>query len=180
MLLGITGFKGSGKSTVASVLMERGFVRMRMAGILKDMLRVLGLDDEQIDGSEKELPCDLLGGRSPRWAMQTLGTEWGRQLIAPDLWVRAMRHKLRLHAKAFPWQHIVIDDIRFPNEAAMIAECGGVMWRVTRTGISVDGHVSESHIAGLPVDHEFVNDGSIDDLQREVTARLPLRSDLSP
>lgn len=174
MILGLTGFKGSGKSAVADALLDRGFIRLRMAGILKDMLRVLGLTDAQIDGAEKESPCELLGGKTPRWAMQSLGTEWGRVLIVPDLWTRAMRHRLRAQQIG---ASVVIDDIRFPNEAALIREFDGAVWRVTRPGCAGDGHVSESHIATLPVDYELANAGTLEDLRRAVHARLALRPD---
>jgi hypothetical protein len=64
---------------------HRGFARVRFAGPLKAMMAALGCTNAEIDGDRKEVPCDLLGGKSPRWAMQTLGTEWGRKLIGDDL-----------------------------------------------------------------------------------------------
>ena len=90
MIIGLTGLAGSGETTVARHLMGmHGFVRHRMAEPLKSMLKALGLTEQQIDGDLKEVPCELLGGKTPRHAMQTLGTEWGRDLISQNLWVKA-------------------------------------------------------------------------------------------
>lgn len=142
-LIAFTGLAGSGKSTAAEHLVKRrGFERLRFAGPLKAMLAALGLTPEQIDGADKEKPCDLLCGKTPRQAMQWLGTEWGRNLIGSDLWIRAWQAALN---KAGP--DVVVDDCRFPNEAVAIAGAGGLIVRVVRPGAGAGaaGHVSESH-----------------------------------
>jgi putative protein kinase ArgK-like GTPase of G3E family len=77
-IIGLTGLMGSGKSLAAQELERIGFTRTRFAGSLKDMMRVLGLTEEEIEGNLKETACALLGGKTPRYAMQTIGTEWGR------------------------------------------------------------------------------------------------------
>jgi hypothetical protein len=78
-LIALTGYAGSGKSTLADILAcEHGFTVVKFAGPLKAMLRALGLDEREIEGDLKEQPCQLLAGHTPRRAMQTLGTEWGR------------------------------------------------------------------------------------------------------
>ena len=48
------------------------------------MLYQLGLGEAHIEGALKEVPCELLGGKTPRYAMQTLGTEWGRDTDQQD------------------------------------------------------------------------------------------------
>jgi dephospho-CoA kinase len=171
MIIGITGLKGSGKGEASNVLMDLGYHRMKMAGILKSMLLALGLSESEIEGEKKEVPCDLLGGKTPRWAMQALGTEYGRNLIHPDLWVNAMRHKLKIHTKVFHWRSIVIDDIRFPNEVALIKEFSGQMWRVVRPGLLAEDHPSESQVMSLPVDLEIENSGDLQELATTVTAQ---------
>jgi hypothetical protein len=94
---------------------------------LKDMLRAIGLDEVYL-GSLKELPCPLLCGATPRHAMQALGSEWGRNLIHPDLWVTLWREKA-YQSKA---PLIVADDVRFANEAATVLALGGTLLRVRR------------------------------------------------
>ena len=94
-LIALTGLAGSGKTTAADYLVKaHGFACISFAGPIKSMLRTLGLTalediEEVFEGEGKEKPNRLLCGKSPRFAMQTLGTEWGRDLIGPDLWVNA-------------------------------------------------------------------------------------------
>ncbi len=144
-IVAFTGLAGSGKSTAAAHLVHcHGFQRVRFAGPLKAMLAALGLTSEQIDGSEKETPCDLLGGKTPRYAMQTIGTEWGRDLIASDLWIRAWKAAVAKVPAGVP---VVVDDCRFPNEAEAVRAAGGVIVRIDRPGAGAGaaGHVSEQH-----------------------------------
>jgi hypothetical protein len=62
------------------------YARAAFADPLKDML-VTGLSvtrERDLDGPHKHDPTNY-GGKSPRELMQTLGTEWGRELIDPDI-----------------------------------------------------------------------------------------------
>lgn len=139
-IVAFTGLAGSGKSTAAKHLIQNhGWKLTRFAGPLKAMMTALGLTYEEIEGSRKELPCELLGGKTPRWAMQSIGTEWGRNLIDPDLWIRAWRAALPVRG------NVVVDDCRFPNEAAAVRAAGGIIIRVARDGAvsSAAGHSSE-------------------------------------
>lgn len=142
-LIAFTGLAGSGKSTAAAHLVNHhGFQRIRFAGPLKAMLAALGCTPTEIDGDRKEAPCELLGGKTPRHAMQTLGTEWGRDLIASDLWIRAFNAALAKMPVGVP---VVVDDCRFPNEAEAVKAAGGIVVRIERpgAGASAAGHKSE-------------------------------------
>ncbi|USM11560.1 dNMP kinase [Citromicrobium phage vB_CbaS-RXM] len=161
-LIGLTGGKGSGKDTMASVLLQRDFANLKFAGALKamlaELLRYQGADEDtiarMIEGDLKEVPTDLLAGQTPRWAMQTLGTEWGRELIGENLWVDATMNK----AATLP--QVVITDVRFLNELEAVRTAGGRVIRIedTSEGRTSDTHESEAHIAELPVDATFKND----------------------
>ena len=90
-LIAFCGYMGSGKSFAADYLIEKyGYTRVKFAGPLKDMLHTMGLTEEEIEGGDKDKPSDLLCGRTPRWAMQSLGTEWGRECIGENLWGKPM------------------------------------------------------------------------------------------
>jgi hypothetical protein len=143
-IIAFTGLAGAGKSTAALHLVKnRNFQRVRFAGPLKAMLAALGCNPIEIDGSSKEMPCDLLCGKTPRQAMQWLGTEWGRDLIGPDLWIRAWQHAVSLVPAGVP---VVVDDCRFPNEAAAVLSAGGVLVRIERPGAGTASiHSSEQH-----------------------------------
>jgi predicted kinase len=146
-IVAFSGPAGSGKSTAAKHLVEgHGYRRIRFADPIKSMLRDLGLTFDQIDGPLKETPCDLLCGKTPRRAMQTLGDEWGRQLIGGDIWVRAWERHLE---EAILWSsdtRIVVDDLRYPNELDVLLRHDALVVRVHRpSAMAVEGHASESH-----------------------------------
>ena len=140
-IIGILGYAGSGKTLVAKHLVDRyGFRRTRFADPLKRMLKLgLGLSDEEVDGDLKMAPMDRFGGCTPRHMMQTLGTEWGRKRVYPDIWVDAWVNIARETEGP-----LVVDDVRFPNEAEVIRELGGTLWRVYRPGVGMMIHPSET------------------------------------
>lgn len=164
MLIGLTGYAGSGKSTVAEWLEAKSFTRLKFADPLKNMIRSLLRDagvpyeevDDYIEGRRKEHTTPLLGGRSPRWAMQTLGTEWGRNCMGEDFWVKAAMAR-------YQRGRVVFDDCRFQNEAEAIKDAGGIIVTIQRPGT---GPVSDHESENLPGPANFVlyNDGSINDL----------------
>jgi len=160
MIIGLCGLAGSGKSTVAGTLTGSfDYNRLAFADPLKGMLTSVGFTREQLYGAEKEaLIPDL--GVTPRQAMQTLGTDWGRKTISPDIWVNLWTRKARdlLAAGA----SVVADDVRFPNEVAAIKALGGQIWRVERPGTVQMTHESEKH--DLVADLTIRNDGSMADL----------------
>lgn len=166
MIIAFTGRAGSGKSTAAQHLVaEYGFTLVKFAGPLKQMMRQLGLGDREIEGDLKESPHPLLGGKSPRYAMQTLGTQWGRQLIHSDLWVNAaMQIAFDVLDNG---GHVVIDDCRFPNEAAAIVNARGSIVHIVRAGAGIaGGHVSEDQ--DLPWNWEILNNNSIEGFRAAV------------
>lgn len=174
ILIGICGLKGSGKSEMAGRLATAlSARRIRFAGPLKNMLRVLHLSEEEIEGALKEAPCDKLCGQTPRHAMLTLGTEWGRELIGSDIWLNAWR------TSALGWlgegQNVIAEDLRFPNEYDALVKAGGIVVRVARPGIPIGEHESEQHAASFGAHIEFWNQGSLDDLARWVDEEFPVR-----
>ena len=161
-IIGLTGHKGAGKDEAATALVQAGFVHLKFAAPIKVMLRALlnfrqvnPADIERmIDGNLKEVPADALSGETPRHAMQTLGTEWGRRQIAPDLWTSIVIARAGLEHC-----NVVISDVRFPNEVEVIRELGGEVWRIARPGCRGDGHLSETLMDGIDPDHVVWNDG---------------------
>lgn len=164
-IVALSGFMGAGKTEAGKVLIaEFGYERVRFAGPLKAMLRALGLNSEQVDGDQKEVPSELLCGLTPRHAMQTLGTEWGRGCMHSNLWVEAWK------AAVNDKKRVVVDDIRFPNEAEAVKSLGGVIWRVERPGVGPSDHASESQAIGH--DTLVYNEGDKADLRNAVVKAL--------
>lgn len=155
----VCGVAGAGKSALARVLArDYGYAVVKFADPLKEMLRVLGLGDRELEGDRKSVPSELLCGHTPRWAMQRLGTEWGRMKIGESLWVDAWRRRVAaLPAGA----RIVVDDCRFPNELEAAREMGFVPVRIDRAGA---GCHEERHLSEYALDDvwmpEFHNEGT--------------------
>lgn len=170
-IIGIGGLAGSGKSTAAAYLAERhGFARVRFAGPLKAMLRAYfaeigvgpAVTEAMIEGDLKEAPSALLAGRSPRYAMQHLGTGFGRDLMHPDFWVEAWQNAVVAAMERGAWG-VVAEDCRFENEAAAVRGLGGSVLRIERPGLQAlaGGHASE---AGIAQAYSILNDGDTDTL----------------
>ena len=174
MLVGITGRKGSGKDAFAKHLIDQDFCNLKMAGVLKNMLRVLytmaGEKDEiierKIEGDLKEQPCEILGGATPRWAMQSLGTEWAK-MIDPThtLWSRIFENGVRPLLEN--GENVVCTDIRFQHEVEVVRRLGGKLVRVSRPEVSCnDPHPSELEMESLEVDETIFNVGTLKDLEK--------------
>lgn len=166
LVIGLCGSKGSGKSTIASYLKaHHNATIIKFADPLKDMMRAFGLTSDQIDGPLKEEPCELLGGKTPRHAMQTLGTEWGRDLIAEDVWVDAWMSKVKATEGV-----VVCDDVRFPNEVKAIDVAWGVSVWVERDSIYEPGdeHPSETSLSFSYCDFTLDNTRKISLVAKEL------------
>lgn len=170
-IVGFTGRKGSGKDTASQVLEAVGAVNLKFAGALKLMIATLlvyqGVDrntaHRMVEGDLKEVPTKYLGGRTPRYAMQTLGTEWGRDLLSKTLWVDI------LERAALQYESVVVSDVRFPNEVAKIKAMGGPVFRIERGVPANDEHPSEALIDLLEVDGVLVNAAATPtDFQKQV------------
>lgn len=170
-IVGFTGLKRSGKDTAAAELGNYGYEPVQFAGALKGMIRYLlgyaGMEpyeiERYVDGDLKEEPCEELNGQTVRHAMQTLGTEWGRNLIHPDIWTNiAMR-------RASQNKMTVVSDIRFPNEVKAINDAGGKVIRITRnSNENTDTHPSETFVEGLKVDGELSNDTTVEEFKQRI------------
>jgi hypothetical protein len=148
-IIALVGNASAGKSTVAQYLMEiHRYQLVKFAGPLKNMLRAIGLEDEEIEGSLKEQPCDLLCGKTPRHAMVTLGTEWGRDLIGVNFWAGLWAEEAAMNLNS--GHVVVVDDCRFPNELAEVKRMGGIAWHIVRpdhAGSSLPTHRSEGALS---------------------------------
>lgn len=141
MIIGICGFIGSGKDTIADYLVNfHGFRRESFANSLKDAVaQVFGWDRTMLEGRTKQARewreqvdtwwADRLNipHLTPRWVLQYWGTEVCRKGFHDDVWIAALENKLRNSQ-----DHIVISDCRFPNEIKAIKAARGLVVRVVR------------------------------------------------
>lgn len=169
----------SGKSTVAAYLSSHGFRVVPFAESLKRMAHVflseLGLTDSEIEfhlyrNKEAPLPRPELKTNA-RHICQTLGTEWGRTCVHPDVWLMCWQRKAQVNLSR--GIDVVVDDVRFPNEAHLIRDLGGEVWRVERSSvIRTTAHSSEGSLDDFTFDRRIVNDGTLLELYAEVKTRI--------
>lgn len=172
--IGLHGLPSSGKDSVGDILCRRhGFARLAFAGPLKDMLIAgLGLRREEIDVPDKEQVIERFGV-SPRYLLQTLGTEWGRNTVRPDLWIAVAEQRMK-HYRAIS-TNVVITDVRFENEADYIRRQGGEIWHVkrARSGVVVNLHESNLRLQIVPdVDSFLDNSAGLEQLEDQVALAL--------
>ena len=140
MIIGVCGFIGSGKDTIADYLVNfHGFRRESFANSLKDAVaHVFGWDRTMLEGRTKqsrewreqrdEWWSDRLGREvTPRLMLQLWGTEVCRKGFHDDIWIASLENKLRNST-----DDIVISDCRFPNEIKSIKDAGGIIVWVKR------------------------------------------------
>jgi hypothetical protein len=182
ILIGLTGRKRAGKDTVAAII-ESKFGRNRVLKhsfakpIREFVAGIMGVTRgqlEELKDSEYTIPGSNVRFL-PRFAMQALGTEWGRE-VHPDIWVGVCERWIRSieHEGDYLADYIVITDVRFDNEAHMIHRRGGYVVQVDRPslGTSGDMHASERGVSSSLIDVIIQNDGSAADLYGRVTGSL--------
>lgn len=213
-IVGISGHARSGKDTAAERLVEaHGFVRVGWADPMKRFVQELfAFTDAQVwtgerkedpdqrylrrmrrEGSDPELAVEVPEYLTPRYALQTIGTEWGRDCY-PAIWIeyglRVARKILGEPGAGYTAQGglepgkfshgavgVVFSDCRFRNEVEAIRAAGGVTVRVVRPGhegaVGIAGHPSEREQDGIPdsaFDYVVRNDGSLAEYHRQIDA----------
>jgi hypothetical protein len=163
-LVGLSGFAGSGKDSVAAVLVGNwGFARVAFADAVRDVLYAV---DPVINTRDDFIPIRLsevvdgygwdIAKRDPevRRLLQRVGTEAGRDILGQDIWVDVGMRKADKALGRYtadprtrpppPAKGVVFTDVRFDNEAHRIREAGGVIVYVRRPAVQpVNDHVSE-------------------------------------
>jgi len=184
MIIGICGFKSSGKDTIGDYLIkEYGFKKVSFASTLKDVISIMfGWSRDKLEGITKEdrewreqvdfwwsetLKMPLL---SPRYVMQYFGTDLFRNHFHPDIWVKIVENKLNKYIEEDINCNIVITDCRFNNEINMILQLGGKIIHVHRNSqIEVKCiHSSEIEWIRCYKDYDIENVGTIKELEKKV------------
>lgn len=192
-VIGLVGFKQSGKDTVCELIQKvyPWYTRVAFADPVRSEAQAI------LDGTTP-FPCDLPpslaqlyedqfdenvmlrhSGYKPitvydrpytpriRAILQQHGTEY-RRAQDPEYWTKAWERAI------LPLRGgVIVTDVRFPNEEQVIRKHGGAVWLVWRGMPAVeDIHESESHVLRLPVDGRIDNVCTLDELESRVAAAL--------
>lgn len=198
MIIGLVGFIGSGKGTVGDILEQKGFEKDSFAKPLKDACAsIFGWPRSYLEGDTevsrkwREAPDAFWSEKfgfnfSPRQALQWMGTEAGRKVFHPDIWVISLLNRSA-------GKNVVVTDVRFRNEVEHIQKSGGIVVRVARgqdpnwfgplsqiknekdRELFMQGrgvHSSEWDWVGVHFDYVIRNDGTLQDLGKSVNMML--------
>ena len=175
MKVGLTGKKGSGKSTAAKYLAHQGYARVNFKdalvsemkqnfpGTLEKIIELM--DASAYDGLKPWTVDRLLEEKPPlfRSLMQDYGTQV-RRGDDEDYWVVKWLKNAKHHSL------LVVDDVRFINEADAVRGLNGIIVRIVREGqVSNDTHMSETQMDMLEPDYTItVPDGRLDLMYAEL------------
>jgi hypothetical protein len=188
--IGICGNLHAGKSTLAGMLVDRGYIHQAFAGPLKDFavtaVNNIWYDKAQRVGSSlgwKEFTLDDLREDKTKFRLllQFIG-QYGRDTFGEDIWIRMFDP---------PAGMIVVDDVRHHNEVEFLRNLGYHIVRVERDEgerkLSAEQalgrkikkkewrdmhrHESEIHVDELDVDEIVYNTSfqSLEDAASELT-----------
>lgn len=169
-LVGLTGRAKSGKDTVGEYLKNAyGFEAYAYADPLKRAAsEMFGIPlDDFYNQSVKEVP-NKFWDMTPRYILQILGTEGGRDLFRKDIWTKRAEMEIRNQCDKQA-TGLVITDVRFENEAKQIRESGGKVVHIYRPDAEdVEAHSSESGVKISNEDAIINNSGTLQDLYTSV------------
>ena len=195
MIIGFVGTIGSGKGTAGEILAQRGFFTESFAAPLKDMTaNLFGWPRHLLEGDTKESRefrerndswwSERLGQDiTPRYILQTIGTECMRDCIHTDFWVACLEKRIKLN------HDYVITDVRFPNEIDSVHKMGGKIVEIQRgvlpdwyiqaamynngdSETKPDVHFSEWAWMGYKTDYTINNNGTKEYLEEEIELML--------
>ncbi|WJN63315.1 deoxynucleoside monophosphate kinase [Streptomyces phage phiScoe54] len=185
LLIGLSGYAGSGKDEAAKTLVAGGWRRDAFADRLRDFLYELnplipghvGAGNLRLANVVDAYGWDAAKRTFPeiRQLLQRCGTEAGRKVLGSNVWVDALMKDFDADNEA-----LVVTDVRFENEANRIRRAGGVVVRIERPGVgpntAPDGsiHLSDIALDGYTFDSVIVNNGTVEDLHRRMLGVMQL------
>lgn len=192
MIVTIAGRLNSGKGELASLFEKRGFIKLKFADALKDLLcEFLGIDRETLEKQKEDKlnfkfntqQIEILAKKlnvapgeiawlvedkvfsSIRILMQFIGTEVIRY-FEPKWHIEQLANKLE------EGKNYIIDDCRFPDEKNFLLTKGSHFWFVFRPGLfNISNHISETSLRWGEFDNLILND-NINEVKEIIDNRL--------
>ena len=186
MIISITGKIGSGKDTIADIIMQytpyHDWEIKKFAGKLKDIAEILsGVPKINFEDQEfKKQDMGLNWGMTYRDLLQRLGTEAMRNGLHENVWVNALFADYHFNIEEDEQMpNWLITDCRFPNELEAVKAHKGITIKVIRDSGNTVGttHASETALDDYTEwDYVVDNNGSIEDLKTQVFSILEKES----
>lgn len=162
-LIGFTGAMGSGKSTAIKTLGEVLAAHPNNVKFAQPLYDIQEAVYERI-ADVYTRPPEFIKDRK---LLQWLGSDWGRTVISPTIWVDLWKAEVQ-YLDNMGAALIVSDDCRFDNEAKAIHAQGGIVIKIeaySSADRAVQGgianHASEAGISSHLVDHVVHNNGTL-------------------
>lgn len=189
MIIALTGYKKTGKDTIADYLVEKyGFIKLSFAENLKNILKTMfNWTDEHFSQKLKEIN-DPIWNVSPREMMQFFGTNVIRNQLKINTNINDKQYNYHIkklyldNIHNFKNKNIVISDLRFHNEQEFIHSLNGKIFRIDRKIIknSFSLHESESYIKDIKYDLLINNNNSLLDTLKTIDEHIAALDDHSP
>ena len=142
MIIGLVGWIGSGKNTVADILAtQHSYKKDSFAAPLKDATaNIFNWPRKTLEGDTdhsrhfRECVDPYWANKlsiknfTPRLALQIVGTELFREHFHPKIWLDSLEHRYIAGGQ----KPTIITDCRFRNELAFVKQMGGFTIRVKR------------------------------------------------
>lgn len=164
-IIGLSGYAGSGKDTIAGILVEDGYTKISFANGVREYALILnpyfveGFTYQEIisqigyENAKRKYP-------SIREFLVKIG-DGGRQIFGDNIWLRTAFKNCNSNL-------VVVSDVRYRNEAEYIKSLGGEIWMICRSGVGPANAVEEKSIGQIVADRLVNNDGTIDDLRKNM------------
>lgn len=148
-VIAFSGFKRSGKDTIADLLVEKALARKEKYGIqaavktafadpFKEIARlVMDIDDREIEDKEAAVPYSRrYFGEDLSWRQILIRLGEGmKTVVCPNIWVLAMENRIYNLAKSCASSLAVIPDVRYSQELKLLQKLRKKGFKVLHYGI---------------------------------------------
>jgi hypothetical protein len=102
---------------------------------------------------------EMKGGVAPRLLWINRFKLWYNGQIDPNLLIKQRSSS-----------NVVVSDVRFPHEAEVIKELGGILIKIMRSAENniIDSHASEQEMDDIKFDYLIINDKTVRELHIEI------------
>ncbi len=175
VLIAFTGKAGAGKGTAALALHGQTSCITSIAEPLKNAAsQLFHFTSQQLYDQQEKEKIDPRWGKSPREILQWLGTDVLRNQFDKEIFTKLLQY--RVCSLCEEYDHVIIDDVRYDNEAELIKQLGGVVIRIVRETdapmTAHPNHESEHGISDSLVNATIENNGSIEEFELKVIATV--------